>query len=104
MRSERMFLPLLIVQNRRFVDESRASGDDDQLPSRTMMYLHDGAPPGPRCRPKEEANLRKGDCSSHRFDGLGWRDCEKNLLAVDQTIKELQGSWNRYRRIQFPEP
>ena len=103
MRSERMFLPLLIVQNKCFVDESRASGDDDQLPSLTMMYFHDGAPPGPRRRPKEEANLRNGDCSSHRFDGLGWRDCEKNLLVVDQTVEELQGSWNRYGRIRCSE-
>ena len=67
------------------------------------MYLHDGASTGPRRRPKEEANLRNGDCSSHRFDGLGWRDCEKNLLVVDQTVEELEGSWKRYRRIRLPE-
>ena len=97
MHSERMFLPLLIVQNRRFVDKSRASGDDDRLPTLTIMYLHDGVPTGLRRRPKEAANLRNDDCSSLRSDELGWRDCDKTLLVVEETLQELHRGWSRYR-------
>ena len=97
MRLERMFLPLLIFQNRRFVDKSRASGDDDRLPTLTIMYLHDGVQMG-LCRYlKEAANLQNGDCSSLRSDELGWRDCDKTLLVVEETLQELHRGWSRYR-------
>ena len=42
--------------------------DDDRLPSRTMMYFHDGITGGPRRRPKEAVHLQNGDGCLHLFD------------------------------------
>ena len=46
-------------------------------------------PKGLYRRPEVVAHLRNSGCPSLRFDELGWRDCDKTSLVVEETLQGL---------------